>query len=95
MRSPRARGRLTSSTATRSSVLPSGALIRRISDASVGQGHAREDTRTSGHDVVRPDRDPLAEHGAVGDLGALADATARGDDAVAQRAAWADLACRS
>ncbi len=63
-------------------------------DRSIGQSHAREDTRPAGDRVVRPHRHALAEHRAAFDLGARADAAAGRDDAVAQRAARADLAPR-
>src|SRR4051812_39060718 len=51
-------------------------------DRSVGQLRLREDSHASRQHVARPDRDPLAEHGASGHDGALADADAGGDDAV-------------
>src|SRR5271165_4433782 len=58
-------------------------------DRAVGQFDTREDTRPAGYHVASSDPDALPDHGSTGDAGAVADAAAGGEDAVAQLAAGA------
>src|SRR4051812_44851106 len=60
-------------------------------DRPVGQVRLREDSHAARQDVARPDCHTLAEHGAAGHDGALADAHPGRHDAVLERAPRADL----
>src|ERR1700729_749851 len=59
-------------------------------DRSVGQLHAREDTRAGRERVSRPDLDPLAEHDAAVDLAVVADLHVPADDRGADRRPGSD-----